>query len=64
MMSWRLMRTASMIVLGAGAAILWGFGGMLGIESISDKIGPFTWTQIIGAGMLFSLYVIKNITRA
>ncbi len=64
--NWRLMRTGSMIALGVGTAILWGFGGALGIENISEEVMflPITWSQAIGAGMLYSLYVMKNITRA
>ena len=66
MRNWRLMRTGSMIALGVGAAILFGFGGALGIENLSDKVMflPISWTQAIGASMLYGLYVIKNITRA
>ena len=64
MMNWRIMRTSSMIALGVGAGISLGFGGILGISNVADKIGPFTWLQIIGAFQIYALYVIKNITRA
>jgi len=64
MNNWRAMKTAGMIILGVSALILFGAGGILGIESLSDKLfNTFTWSQVIGAGLIYAIWAFNKLMK-
>jgi len=53
-----------MIIIGLAAAVLFGLGNIVGIESLSDKIfNTITWSQFLGAGLVYVLYSFNRMLR-
>jgi len=60
------MRTLSMGILLVSAGIAFGLGDIIGTQNVYDKFlfTPFTWLQVIGAGLLYVLYSFVTLIKA
>ena len=64
MSNWRVHKTLSLTILGISIAVLFGFGGIIGIQSLSDKVfNMFTWKQIIGASLGYVFWAFNTLIR-
>jgi len=64
MVNWKTIKTVNMIVLGVVAAVLFGLGGIVGIDSLSDKVfNIITWSQLLGAGIIYVIYSFNKMLQ-
>lgn len=64
MVNWKAHKTASQVILILSALVLFGLGGILGINSLQDKVfNLVTWSQAIGAGLLYVAYTFSSLIR-
>ena len=62
--NWRTHKYASLTIL-SFAIITLLFGINIGFTSLSDKLfNMFTWSQVIGAGLAYVMYVFYELIRA
>jgi len=66
MVNWRLRKVQAQIILIVGALLLFGLGSSIGIESLSEEVMflPFTWSQLIAAGLIYALFLFNSLTNA